>query len=253
VDFAYIYACVRYDICQIIFASFGRFLRTFWELSEVLASPSVVVVEKSDNRIVVEFSNIPRQYINALRRLAISEVPTLAIDDVVILENSSVMHDEAVAHRLGLIPLRTDPGRFVMPHECDCGSTLGCAKCRVLLVLDAEATDKTKVVTSGEMVSEDEMVKPVSKDIPVVVLAPSQKLKFEAYARLGIGKQHAKWQPTSAAVVKDGKNESETVLIIETNGALTAEEILKESTERLQSKIKNFKQVIGALKIPKSA
>lgn len=252
-DFAYIYACVRYDIWQIIFASFGRFLRTFWELSEVLASPSVVVVEKSDNRIVVEFNNIPRQYINALRRLAISEVPTLAIDDVVILENSSVMHDEAVAHRLGLIPLRTDPGRFVMPHECDCGSTLGCAKCRVLLVLDAEATDKTKVVTSGEMVSEDEMVKPVSKDIPVVVLAPSQKLKFEAYARLGIGKQHAKWQPTSAAVVKDGKNESETVLIIETNGALTAEEILKESTERLQSKIKNFKQVIGALKIPKSA
>jgi DNA-directed RNA polymerase subunit D len=215
-----------------------------------LVSPSVEVVEKSDNKIVAKFNNIPRQYVNALRRLAISEVPTLAIDDVVILENSSVMHDEAVAHRLGLIPLRTDPGRFVMPHECDCGSTLGCAKCRVLLVLDAEATDKTKVVTSGEMVSEDEMVKPVSRDIPIVVLAPSQKLKFEAYARLGIGKQHAKWQPTSAAVVKDGKDESEIVLVIETNGALTAEEILKESTERLQSKIKNFKQVIGSLKTP---
>jgi DNA-directed RNA polymerase subunit D len=218
-----------------------------------LASPSVEVVEKSNERIVVKFNNIPRQYVNALRRLAISEVPTLAIDDVVMLENSSVMHDEAVAHRLGLIPLRTDPGRFVMPHECDCGSTLGCAKCRVLLVLDSEATDKTKVVTSGDMVSEDEMVKPVSKDIPVVVLAPSQKLKFEAYARLGIGKQHAKWQPTSAAVVKDGKDENEIVLVIESNGALTAEEILKEASERLQSKIKNFKQVIGSLKIPKSA
>lgn len=218
-----------------------------------MASPSVEVVEKSNERIVVKFNNIPRQYVNALRRLAISEVPTLAIDDVVILENSSVMHDEAVAHRLGLIPLRTDPGRFVMPHECDCGSTLGCAKCRVLLVLDAEATDKTKVVMSGEMVSEDETAKPVSKDIPVVVLAPSQKLKFEAYARLGTGKQHAKWQPTSAAVVKDGKDENEIMLIIETNGALTAEEILKESTERLQAKLKNFKQGLGSLKIPKNA
>jgi DNA-directed RNA polymerase subunit D len=218
-----------------------------------LASPSVEVVEKSDNKIVVKFTNIPRQYVNSLRRLAISEVPTLAIDDVVILENSSVMHDEAVAHRLGLIPLRTDPGRFVMPHECDCGSTLGCAKCRVLLVLDAEATDKTKVVTSGEMKSEDEMVKPVSKDIPIIALAPSQKLKFEAYARLGTGKQHAKWQPTSAAVVKDGKDESEIILLIESNGALTAEEILKESMERMQSEIKNFKQVVGSLKIPKSA
>ena len=92
-------------------------------LSQV-ASPSVEVVEKSDERIVVRFNNTPRQYVNSLRRLAISEVPTLAIDDVVILENSSVMHDEAVAHRLGLIPLRTDPGKFVMPHECDCKSRL---------------------------------------------------------------------------------------------------------------------------------
>ena len=138
-----------------------------------MASPSIEVVEKSDERIVVKFNNIPRQYVNSLRRLAISEVPTLAIDDVVILENSSVMHDEAVAHRLGLIPLRTDPGRFVMPHECDCKSTLGCSKCRVLLVLDSEANEKTLVVTSGELVSEDELVKPVSKDVPIVVLAPN--------------------------------------------------------------------------------
>ena len=218
-----------------------------------MASPSVDVIEKSSERIVVKFNNIPRQYVNSLRRLAISEVPTLAIDDVVMLENSSVMHDEAVAHRLGLIPLRTDPGRFVMPHECDCKSTLGCSKCRVLLVLDSEASDKTKVVTSGELVSEDELVKPVSKDIPIIVLAPNQKLKFEAYARLGTGKDHAKWQPTSAAVVKDGKDEDEIILVLESNGALTAEEVLVSAAERLASKVKSFKQITSSLKVPKSA
>jgi DNA-directed RNA polymerase subunit D len=218
-----------------------------------LASPSVEVVEKSDQRIVVKFNNIPRQYVNSLRRLAISEVPTLAIDDVVILENSSVMHDEAVAHRLGLIPLRTDLDRFVMPHDCDCKSTLGCSKCRVLLVLDSEATDKTKVVTSGELVSEDELVKPVSKDIPIIALAPNQKLKFEAYARLGTGKDHAKWQPTAAAVVKDGKSEDEIILVLETNGALTAEELLMSAAERMTAKVKGFKQIVSSLKVPKSA
>ena len=218
-----------------------------------MASPSVDVIEKSSERIVVKFNNIPRQYVNSLRRLAISEVPTLAIDDVVMLENSSVMHDEAVAHRLGLIPLRTDPGRFVMPHECDCKSTLGCSKCRVLLVLDSEANDKTKVVTSGELVSEDELVKPVSKDIPIIVLAPNQKLKFEAYARLGTGKDHAKWQPTSAAVVKDGKDEDEIILVLESNGALTAEEVLVSAAEKLASKVKSFKQITSSLKVPKSA
>lgn len=219
----------------------------------LLASPSIEVIEKSDRRIVLRFNNIPRQYINSIRRLAISEVPTLAIEDVVILENSSVMHDEAVAHRLGLIPLKTHPGRFVLPHECDCKSTLGCSKCRVLLVLDAEANEKTKVIMSGEMVSEDELAKPVSKDIPLIVLAPNQKLKFEAYARLGMGKDHAKWQPTSAAIVKDGKDEHEIILIIESNGALTAEEILVVATERLLTKVKNFKHTISSLKIPKSA
>jgi DNA-directed RNA polymerase subunit D len=210
------------------------------------------VIQKEDQRITIKFNNVSRQYVNAIRRLSISEVPTLAIDDVVILDNSSVMHDEAIAHRLGLIPLRTDLGRFVMPHDCDCKSTLGCSKCRVLLVLDSEANEKTKVVTSGELLSEDELVKPVSKDIPIIILAPSQKLKFEAYARLGVGKDHAKWQPTSAAIVKDGNNENESILTIETNGALTAEEVVVAAIEKLNSKIKNFNRVIQSLEVPKN-
>ncbi|HZI71699.1 MAG TPA: DNA-directed RNA polymerase subunit D [Nitrososphaeraceae archaeon] len=215
-----------------------------------LISQSIDILQKEEERIVIKFSNVPRQYINAIRRLSISEVPTLAMDDVVILENSSVMHDEAIAHRLGLIPLRTDLDRFVVPHDCDCKSTLGCSKCRVLLVLDSEANEKTKVVNSGELLSEDELVKPVSKDIPIVVLAPSQKLKFEAYARLGVGKDHAKWQPTSAAIVKDGKDENESVLTIETNGALTAEEVVMAAIEKINLKIKSFNYTIQSLEIP---
>ena len=217
------------------------------------SSPSVDILERADEKIVIKFTNVPRQYVNAIRRTSISEVPTLAIDDVVILENSSVMHDEAIAHRLGLVPLQTKLDRFVMPHDCDCKSTLGCSKCRVLLVLDSEANEKTKVVTSGELVSEDELIKPVSKDIPIIALAPGQKLKFEAYARLGIGRDHAKWQPTSAAIVKDGNNENESILVIETNRALTAEETLMAAIEKINSKIKNFNHIIQHLEVPKNS
>ena len=217
------------------------------------SSPSVDILERADEKIVIKFNNVPRQYVNAIRRTSISEVPTLAIDDVVILENSSVMHDEAIAHRLGLVPLQTNLDRFVMPHDCDCKSTLGCSKCRVLLVLDSEANEKTKVVTTGELVSEDELIKPVSKDIPIIALAPGQKLKFEAYARLGIGRDHAKWQPTSAAIVKDGNNENESILVIETNRALTAEETLMAAIEKINSKIKNFNHIIQHLEVPKNS
>ena len=213
---------------------------------------TIKILERDNNHIVIEFNDIPRQYVNALRRLSISQVSTFAIDDVVILENSSVMHDEAIAHRLGLIPLRTDLERFVMPHDCDCKSTLGCSKCRVLLVLDTESQDKTKVITSADLVSEDEVVKPVNNEIPIVSLAPGQKLKFEAYARLGTGKNHAKWQPTSVAVVKDSKKEEDSILVIESNGSLTPEEIVLEAAKILGSKINEFDSVIQSLSVPKN-
>ncbi len=211
-------------------------------------SPSVELLEKDNERISVKFKNIPREYINALRRLAISEVPTLAIDEIVMIDNSSVVHDEAVAHRLGMIPLHTDLKRFVMPHDCDCKSTLGCSRCRVLLVLDAEATERTRIVTSGELKSEDEEVKPVSDEIPILTLAPGQKIKFEAYARLGNGKNHAKWQPTSAAIVKDGENENESILIIETNLALKPDEVILAASDMLSAKIKGFNHTIHSLR-----
>jgi DNA-directed RNA polymerase subunit D len=214
---------------------------------KALNSPSVELLEKGDERISVKFKDVPREYVNALRRLAISEVPTLAIDDVVMIDNSSVVHDEAVAHRLGMIPLRTDLKRFVMPHDCDCKSTLGCSKCRVLLVLDSEATERTRIVTSGELKSEDEEVKPVSNEIPILTLAPGQKVKFEAYARLGNGKSHAKWQPTSSAVVKNGENENESILIIETNLALKPDEVILAASDMLNAKIKNFSHTIHGL------
>lgn len=217
-----------------------------------MTSASIEILENVNDKIVIRFINAPRQYVNAIRRISINEVPTLAIDDVVILENSSVMHDEALAHRLGLIPLRTDLHRFVLPHDCDCKSTLGCSKCRVLLSLDSEAVDKTKVVTSSELVSEDEMVKPLSTEIPIIVLAPAQKLKFEAYARLGFGKDHAKWQPTSASVVTDGKDENESILTVETNGALTAQETTTAAINTLNLKIKNFAEIIKSLELSKT-
>jgi len=212
-----------------------------------VSSFSLDIIEKTDQKIIVKFKNVPRQYVNSIRRISISEVPTCAIDDVVILENSSVMHDEAIAHRLGLIPLRTELDKFILPSECDCNNTLGCSKCRVVLVLNAESMDKTRVVTSGELISDSEYVKPVSNVIPIIVLAPGQKLKFEAYARLGIGKDHAKWQPTSVAVVKDGENSDESILILETTGALSAEEILKSALNIINKKLDAFGKVIKSL------
>jgi DNA-directed RNA polymerase subunit D len=162
----------------------------------------IEVLEKNDInlRIAVKDADVP--LMNALRRLALAEVPCMAIEEVVMIENSSILQDEIIAHRLGLTPLKTDLDAYSLPEECECKSEFGCSQCRVTLTLDAEARDGTRTVYSGEVVTENPEVVPVSDKIPIVKLAKNQKLKLEAYARLGKGKTHAKWQPVSMCAYK---------------------------------------------------
>jgi DNA-directed RNA polymerase subunit D len=91
---------------------------------------------------------------------------------------------------------------YNLPEECTCKSEFGCNLCRLTLTLAAEATEKTITVYSGDLKSENLDITPVSGKIPIVKLAPEQKIKLEAYARLGKGKDHAKWQPISMCTYK---------------------------------------------------
>jgi DNA-directed RNA polymerase subunit D len=162
----------------------------------------VQILEKTDTnmRFVIRGVDVP--FANALRRVMLAEVPSMAIAEVVIIQNSSVLNDEVLAHRLGLIPLRTDLDSYNLPEECTCKSEFGCNLCRVALTLEAEADGKTVTIYSGSMVSENPDVVPVTSRLPLVKLAPHQKIRLEAYARLGKGKTHAKWQPVSVSAYK---------------------------------------------------
>ena len=209
----------------------------------------VKILESGESTITVALQKVPRTYANALRRFAVSEVPVMAIDDVVILENSSVVYDELLAHRLGLVPLRTDLKRYVLPEACDCKNPLGCSKCRVLLVLDAETASSAKTVYSGDLRSEDEYVRPVADRIPLVKLAPGQKVKLEAYARLGRGREHAKWQPSAVSVLKEGAEKGdEFILHIESVGSLPPSEILHTALDILSEKLKELHERVTQAK-----
>lgn len=207
------------------------------------------LLESSDKEVRVVLQEVDRSYANAIRRLAISDVPTMAIDEVVILENTSVMYDELLSHRLGLIPLRTDLARYVLPEACECKSPLGCSRCRVLLVLDAEAPERVRTVYSGELASEDAYVRPISDHVPIVRLAPGQKVKLEAYARLGRGREHAKWQPTTVAVLKPFKDREDAFeLHLESVGSLPAPQIFVKAVELLREQLGDFASKAEALK-----
>lgn len=205
----------------------------------------VRVLQDSGNAVSLQLEGIDRSYANAVRRFCISEVPSMAIDDVVLLENSSVLYDEILAHRLGMVPIKTDLERYNLPEECDCGNPLGCHKCRVLFVLDAKGKEKISTVMSGDLVSEDRDVRPVSESIPLVKLATGQSVKLEAYARLGRGKEHAKWQPCTVATLVDGKKDGSFVLTVESAGGLPAKQIVLKAIELLEKKLKDIQVAVG--------
>ncbi|MDQ1279102.1 MAG: DNA-directed polymerase subunit [Thermoproteota archaeon] len=162
----------------------------------------IKILKQDDLHIRFLISGIEIPVANALRRIMIAEVPSMIIDDVIILENSSPMKDEILSHRLGLLPLKTDLDSYVLREDCACNSELGCSKCSVTLTLEAEATNTARSVYSREMKSENPDVTPVSDDIPLLKLARGQRIRLEAYAKLGRGIEHAKWQPVSGCAYK---------------------------------------------------
>ncbi|NYT20420.1 MAG: DNA-directed RNA polymerase subunit D [Methanomicrobiales archaeon] len=138
-------------------------------------------------------------FANSLRRAMISEVPTLAIEDVKIYDNTSALFDEMLAHRIGLIPIRTEEGCFVPRDACTCGGE-GCPSCSVLFTLSVEGPG---MVTSNDLIPQDPRIGPSSPDIPIVKLIKDQKVVLEARAVVSRGREHAKWQPTTACGFKN--------------------------------------------------
>lgn len=191
-------------------------------------------------------SDVSPGFANALRRIMISEVPVMAIDDVMILENNSVMYDEILAHRLGLIPVTTDQS-YNLPEECACKSELGCERCRASFSMEVEASDPVEVVYSSHLRPENPDVRPVADKIPIVKLVQGQKVKLEAYARLGRGKIHAKWQPVSACTYSYDPKTRAFTFLVESTGTLPPEKIVLEAARMISAKTLGFEEGLGGI------
>ena len=163
------------------------------EESKKVKTMEIRFLEKSKDGMKISFliKGVAPSFANAIRRAIIEEVPTMAIEDVEIRKNSSILYDEMVAHRLGLIPLKTDLKSYNLPEECKCKGE-GCARCQTIITLK---TKEAGIVTASQLKSKDTSIKPVHADMPITKLLKGQSLEIEATAVLGKGKVHSKWSP----------------------------------------------------------
>lgn len=152
-----------------------------------MAKITLLRKEKNLDEISFIVRGINNRHANALRR-SVSEIPILAIDTVEFIKNDSALYDEFIAHRLGLIPLKTDKS-FTFQEDCGCEGK-GCLKCTATLKF---AVKGPCTVFSKELKSKS--VEPVYEDIPIVILDKDQELEVVATAKLGKAIEHAKFSP----------------------------------------------------------
>ena len=158
----------------------------------------IEVKSQSDNEMVFIIRDAEVPFINAIRRCAMVNVPKIAIEDVNIIRNDSAMFNEVLAHRLGLTPLVSDldalEGMLLPEDEGWEEYTNG-----IMFTLNEVGP---KVVYSKDLKSSDSKIKPVYDTIPLVKLKEDEVLNIEAVAKVGYGKEHAKWMPTTVCAYK---------------------------------------------------
>jgi DNA-directed RNA polymerase subunit D len=166
------------------------------------------VKKQDENSMVFIIRDAEVPFVNAIRRIAMMKVPKLAIEDVYITKNDSAMFDEVLAHRLGLTPLVSDIEAIdglMTEEECKASGLHDesqdgyCKNCGVAFTL---VESGPKRVYSKDLSCSDSKIKPVYDTIPLLDLEENQDVELEAIAKLGIGKEHAKWMPTTVCVYK---------------------------------------------------
>ncbi|MEE2746918.1 MAG: hypothetical protein VX473_00420 [Candidatus Thermoplasmatota archaeon] len=178
----------------------------------------IEIIEERDDHVTVLLKETDRAFANALRRTLMSNVPKMAIHRVRfelgtitdsqtgdVYESVGALPDEVIAHRLAMIPIPTfhdefcfledDPGNEGLPRE-----EWGTPASQIIYHCSARGTPEGHLVTAGDLnvLGEEKLQIPeLYRNIPITKLYSGQYIEFYAYAVLGVGSDHSKWNPVS--------------------------------------------------------
>ena len=185
-------------------------------------------VEEKGNKVSIKAKGLPVPVANAIRRYSMNHVPVMAINTIVMYENSSPVFDEYIAHRIGMLPVKTPKN---LPASAEAS-----------FVLDVQGP---KAVYSEDLKSSDSGIIVAEPRIPIVTLIEGQSLRLEGKAILGIGRNHAKFQ---AGLVSYDVSEDGTLLIKgESFFNMSPKEMLVRGCKALEGDLEELSDELGAL------
>jgi DNA-directed RNA polymerase alpha subunit len=199
--------------------------------------PHIRIVDDQRDYFTCELTTLNARIMNQVRRSLMTNVSTLAIDEIAINKSNTVVQDEIIAHRLGILVISSNNvDLFENNEECSCMASCTnyatCRDCTAEIVLDVVNTsDVARMVTSDDLVIKDDRISLVGANVPLLILYPGQSISLCAYVRKGVGKTHSKWNPIVSVSVSTTK--TGYMLYIETNGSRGAAGLLEEAVKKL--------------------
>lgn len=193
-----------------------------WDFEKFQSNFKLKVVKLSKYEMEVDLIGLHSSVANAFRRILLSHLPSMAIETVFSFNNTSVMHDEILAHRLGLVPIFANPDDF--DYREDQTDNLTDANTLVfklhtkcvaeptkwgsrdesgaLLVEKLVLSKHLEFVPKGaqaERYTTETRPRPVHSDIVLCKLKPGQEINLEVHCHKGVGFDHAKFSPVATA------------------------------------------------------
>jgi len=188
----------------------------------------IEITKEKGNKLEFRLKGSSVPFSNLLRRYLIGQVPTFAIDSVTFYENSSPMFDEYIAHRLGQVPIISDSSH---------------AKDEVAFTLEA---DGPGTVYSKSLKSTDPKIKAALEDLPLLKLLEGQNIRLEAKARMGIGRQHAKFQP--GIISYELLSPAEFRFKVESFMQMDPRTLLSKTADRIIERCEELEKKLGEIK-----
>lgn len=194
-----------------------------FSLTSVHDSLKVIITRLSELQCEFDLVGVDASIANAVRRVLMAEVPTVAIEHVYIWNNTSIIQDEVLSHRLGLVPLAINPDKVTMRKpgdDADDSNTVVFhlkVKCERNRNAVKGETDPDKLYIGHNVYSEQltwdakgaqhedfagAEPKPVHDKVLIAKLRPGQELDLELHCEKGVGKDHAKFSPVATATYR---------------------------------------------------
>ncbi|SOS79470.1 DNA-directed RNA polymerase I, putative [Plasmodium sp. gorilla clade G1] len=173
------------------------------------------VIKNEENILIIEIKNMNVSIANALRRIMLSEVPTIAIEKVNMYQNTGIIADEILCHRLGLIPFKFDADLINYKEDNEKYNHLNCFCFKLHVKFSSKRTgnDNYQSIYSKDLkwcpINEQQRIKfeknppkVVDENILITKISSGQEIELICFLQKGIGKTHAKWSPVCTAVYK---------------------------------------------------